>query len=74
MDKWKKEICRSIYKQWSKTNGVSASDMVKWLQLPEHQFEIYQGVLDSLYESWYYRFYIGTIFRLRKLFGLEKDI
>ena len=73
-DKWKKEILKAIYKQWIKTNGVSAQDIIKWLQSPENNFELYSGVLGCLYESWYYKYYIGTIFKLRKLFGLENEV
>jgi len=74
MDKWKKVILKEIYKQWIKTNGVSCSDIVKWLQMPESQFEIYDGIINCLYESWYYKYYIGTIYKFRKILGLEKDI
>ena len=71
MNKWKKAILKEIYKQWIKTNGVSAQEIITWLQLPENNFELYQGVLDCLYQSWYFKYYVGTIFKIRKVLGLE---
>lgn len=61
MERWKKKILKEIYKQWMSKEQVSADDIIRWLNNPENNLELYCGVLNCLYESWYFRYYIRFV-------------
>ena len=55
MEKWKKKILKAIYRQWIKADGVSAGDMVGWLNNPDNCMELYSGILDCSKKSYLIR-------------------
>ena len=56
MEKWKKAILNSIYKQWmSGKNEVSAVDILRYLSNQDNHFEIYQYLLDKVTKNPFYR-------------------
>lgn len=58
MEKWKKKIIKQMFKQWMSRDKVSAVDIISWLDNPKNNLEIYAGMMNCLYQSKWYRFYI----------------
>ena len=67
MEKWKKKIFKAMYKQWWSRQKVSAEDIVGYFNSPKNNFEIYQGLLNIMYNSWYFKYYVPL-----KFFIIEK--
>lgn len=57
-DKCKKKILKALYKEWMSRDKVSAVDIISWLNNPENNLELYAGIMNALYNSKYYRYYI----------------
>jgi len=55
MEKWKKKIIKMMYKQWMSKEKVSAEDIVKYFSNPKNRYEIYQGMLNKVYSSPYFK-------------------
>ena len=46
MEKWKRKIIRSMYKEWISNNNISANDILEYFINPKNYFEITNLMMD----------------------------